>query len=160
MQAAATGALEVVNQLGGEVEGRAIYTVSLKTELDPLRRLTLGGVCGRCFKGVAWCALDAGEAFVVAFQRRCPPRERVGGIWDCYGTNPWPAEGRKFPPWIEQAESGKTSVTLEDIYTTGYPLRITFTCPECGAEYVTKNTTRLRLFLDAVAHGETRITLT
>lgn len=160
MQEAAARALELVDQLGGEVEGRAIYTVDLKEALDPLRRLTLGAVCGQCGKGVAWCALDATEAFVVAFQRRCPPKERVGGINDCYGTNPWPAEGRRFPPWITQAETGKTSVTLEDIHTPGYPLRLRFTCPECGAQYLTKNTRRLVLFLDAVAHRECRITLT
>ena len=53
-----------------------------------------------------------------------------------------------------------TSVTVEDVYTPGYPLRLRLTCPKCGAEYLTKNTARLRLFLDAVAHGQSKITLT
>ncbi len=143
----------------GEVEGRTIYAVPLNQDLDALRHLTLGVRCGGCRKGIAWAALDANAAFVAAFQRRCPPSERVGGIWDCFGTNPWPAEGRKNWPWIEQAELGQTSVTTHDIHTPGYPLRLGFTCPKCGANYVNKNTTRLRLFLDAVTHEEDTIWL-
>ena len=159
LQDTAKRARELVELLGGEIEGRAIYTVSLKEALDPLRDLTLRTICGQCGKQVAWYALDATEAFVVAFQHRCRPNERRGGIWDCRGTNPWPAEGRRFWPWMDEAQPGKTSVTMEDIHTPGYPLRLKLTCPKCGAQYVTKSTTRLTLFLDAVAHREGKLTL-
>lgn len=144
----------------GEIEGNTIHAVILNRELNALRHLTLGIKCGRCRAGMAWGALDANAAFVAAFQRRRSPKDRRGGIEDCYDPEPPSPAGRKNWPWIILAESGKTSVTAEDIHTPGYPLRLRFTCPKCAAEYLNKNTRRLRLFLDAVAHGESKITLT
>ena len=160
MREAAQRALAEVDHFG-EVEGRTIHAVYLNEDLNHLRELTLEIKCGRCRRRVAWGALDPNAAFVAAFQRRRPPKERVGGIEDCYQPEPpSPTGQRRNWPWIILAESGKTSVTVEDIYTPGYPLRLRLTCQECGAQYLNKNTTRLRLFLDAVVHGETRITLT
>jgi hypothetical protein len=144
----------------GEVEGNTIHAVILNQELNALRDLTLGVRCGRCRQGIAWAALDANAAFVAVFQRRRKPRERRGGIEDCYEPEPPSPMGRENWPWILLAESGKTSVTVEDIHTPGYPLRLRFTCPKCGAQYLNKNTTRLWLFLDAVTHGESKIILT
>jgi hypothetical protein len=158
MRASAVRALTEVDGFG-EVEGNTIHAVILNQELNALRGVTLGVTCGRCRAGIAWSALDANAAFVAAFQRRRPPRERRGGIEDCYDPEPR-SPIRKNWPWILLAESGNTTVTVADIHTPGYPLRLRFTCPKCGAQYLNKNTTRLRLFLDAIAHGEDKITLT
>ncbi len=123
----------------GEVEGNTIHAPDLNEALHPLRDLTLGVRCGRCRAAIAWSALDLNAAFVAAFQRRRPPKDRRGGIEDCYDPEPG-AQTRKNLPWIILAETGKTSVTLEDIHTPGYPLRLKFTCPKCEAQYVNKNT--------------------
>jgi hypothetical protein len=145
----------------GNVEGNTIHAPDLNEQLNALRGLTLGIRCGRCRGWIAWCALDLNAAFVAPFQRRRPPRQRRGGIEDCYEPEPpSPTGQRRNWPWILLAESSKTSVTLEDIDTPGYPLRLRLTCPKCGAEYLARNTTRLRLVLDAVARDENKITLT
>jgi hypothetical protein len=120
----------------GEIEGNTIHAVNLNQELHPLRHLTLGVKCGRCRAWIAWCALDPNAAFVAAFQQRRPHRDRRGGIEDCYEPEPPSPAGRKNWPWILLAESGKTSVTLKDIHTPGYPLRLRFTCPKCRAQYL------------------------
>ena len=159
MRGAAQRALAEVDGFG-QVEGNTIHAVILNQELNAVRHLTLRVTCGRCRGGIAWSALDLNAAFVAAFQRLRPPKERRGGIQDCYEPEPPSPMGQKNWPWILLAESGKTSVTIEDIYTTGYPLRLRLTCPKCRAEYVMKNTTRLRLFLDAVANARTTIRLT
>jgi hypothetical protein len=151
-------ALAIVDRFG-EVEGNTIHAPDLNQELHPLRDLTLGVRCGRCRDWIAWSALDLNAAFVAAFQRRRAPKDRRGGIEDCYDPEPG-APTRKNWPWITLAETGQTSVTLEDIHTPGYPLRLKFTCRTCDAQYLNKNTRRLRLFLEAVEHGEDKITLT
>lgn len=142
----------------GRVEGRAIHDPQLNAALEPLRRFTLGAVCGDCERSVSWCAIDPGGAFVAAFQHRCPPRMRRGGTADCK----LPYEAPFFPkaPWIMLAETGETTVTLVDRGTLGYPTRLQLTCPKCGAEHVARNTTRLTDFLTAVSRGESKLWLT
>ena len=139
---AATRALEVVDELGG-VEGRTIYTVALNEALEPLRRLTLGAVCGRCRQGRGVVRAGCQRGVRRGIPAATPTQRASGGHRGLLSsTSPWPAEGRKDWPWITLAESGKTSVTVEDIHTPGYPLRLRFTCPKCGAEYLNKNTTQ------------------
>lgn len=162
---AAARALGEVKRLS-RVEGRAISYPGLNQALDPLRDLTLGCGCGNCLRNpawyrsrsLAWCALDNASAFVAAFQKRRSAAERRGGIRDCSDPDPSPM-GRAMGAWLELAESGETSVTLVDVRSPGYPIRLRITCPKCKAEHITTNTERLRLFLTAIARGESRMWL-
>jgi hypothetical protein len=156
-RAAADAGLAEVERLG-RVERERIYDRGLNTALDPLRRLTMGSACGACGHDTAWCALDSTVAFVAAFQRRCPPKERRGGLADCFDPDPSPV-GHARAPWILLAETGKTSVTLVDVSTPGYPIRLRITCPKCGAQHITTSTTRLTQFLTTVSRGESKIWL-
>jgi hypothetical protein len=157
LRAAADSALREIGRIG-RVERNQIYDHALNAALDPLRRLTLGSACGSCSHDTAWCALDSTVAFVAAFQRRCPPKQRRGGIADCFDPDPSPI-GHARAPWILLAETGKTSVTLVDVSTPGYPIRLRITCPRCGAEHITTNTTRLKQFVTTVSRGERKIWL-
>ena len=155
LRAVAEAALIDVRDRVKRVEGRAIYDPHLNELLQPLRRLTLGAVCF-CGRPVCWLAIDYAGAFVAAFQNRCPPRMRHGGVADCEHR----ANSFLRVPWIMQAETGSTTVTLEDIKTSGYPIRLRLSCPRCGAEHLTRNTTRLTDFLTTISTGKSKIGLT
>jgi hypothetical protein len=153
-------ALEVLDRLGG-AESSGIYEPRLNAVLQPLRALPAIEVCcGRdlCRARIGWWAIDHSVAYIAATQERAKPKRRLGGMSDL--AEPQPRRNAGLLPWIELAESGKTRVRLVDWKNaSGFPLRLSFHC-RCGAEYVTRNTTRLRLFLSAAAAGTGTIFLT
>ena len=157
LKAAAEAALADVHDRVKRVEGTTIYDPQLNELLRPLRRLTLGAVCF-CGRNVCWLAIDNAGAFVAAFQRRRPARMRHGGVADC--KLPYLANSYPKAPWIMLAETGSTTVTLEDIKTSGYPIRLRLSCPRCGAQHLSLNTTRLTDFLTTISTGESTIWLT
>lgn len=157
---AARVALDVLDRLGG-AEGRDIYQPQLNAVLEPLRALPAIEVCcgkDRCRARMGWWAIDHNVAYIAATQERAKPKRRFGGMSDLAEAQPRRNAG--LLPWIELAESGTTRVRLVDWKNaSGFPLRLSFHC-RCGAEYVTRNTTRLRLFLTSVAAGRSTIFLT
>lgn len=157
LRAAAEAALADVRDRVKRVEGTAIDDPRLNELLRPLRRLTLGAACS-CGRNVCWLAIDDAAAFVAAFQKRRPARMRHGGVADCQ----LPYQANSFPkaPWIMLAETGATTVTLEDVKTPGYPIRLRLSCPRCGAQHLARNTTRLTDFLTTISTGESTIWLT
>ena len=158
-QSEAQAALAALERLG-DAEGRAIFDGSLRAALTPFRtHAALEVICGRreCGRRIAWWALDTDAAFVAATERRARPRERLGGMRDL--AKPLPRKNHGLLPWIELAQSGRTSVEIADWRNaSGYPLRLKFTC-RCGAVYTTTNTRRIQLYLTALSRGSGTILL-
>jgi hypothetical protein len=156
---AAQAALARLEQLK-DSEGRRLYDGPLNAALQPLRRLQpLPVECGRCYRGVAYYALESGAAIVAACQRRAPLQRRsIGGVGALSRQDPHPMGSAKAG-WIMHAETENGSVRLVDRYTPGHPARLAFICPLCGARYVLTNTRRLRQFLTAISTGSSRIVL-
>jgi|SRR5215218_10098917 hypothetical protein len=143
-----------------DAEGRRHHDGALNAALEPLRTLPpLPVECGRCYRGVAYYALESGVAVLAAAQRRAPPHRRLlGGAAALSRQDPHPLGSAKAG-WIEQAETERTSVRLVDAYTPGYPARIKLICPRCRRPYMLTNTRRLRQFLTAIGSGSSRIVL-
>ena len=157
---AAEAALEIVRNLGS-VERRTLYHGELRRALHPLLlHPAIEVVCGRpaCQRRrIAWWALLPAEATVAATQERSPPRSRRGGLSDL--AQPRPRTNLGLWPWLELADSGKTTVTLVDNSTPGLPVRLCFTCRTCKTPYTLTNTRRLTDFLEAIKNEESTIVL-
>lgn len=155
-------ALALLDELGG-AESTQISDEALRAELAPLTALpAMGFHCSRCQQRIAWWALHSRLALIVFAERRALTKTRRAGVSDLDQSR----ENPGLEAWIDQASrpGGRIKITefsdpaSSQNNASGYPLRTTFSC-RCGAEFVTRNTTRLRGFLIAGSTGSTRILL-
>lgn len=147
-----------LDELGG-AEGNQIYDQALCQELAPLvAHPALAFHCARCLNRIAWWSLHGQLALIVFTERRAVTKGRRLGTADLDQRR----DNEGLEPWIDQANQPGGRIHITEWSgagnASGYPQRVTFRCG-CGAEYVTRNSTRLRAFLTARRVGSSRILL-
>jgi len=154
----AVRALTRLDELGG-AEGSQIYDPILSHALAPLiAHPAMAFHCARCQDRVAWWTLHSRLALIVFAERRATTKTRRAGTSDLDQAR----DDDGLEPWIDQATRPGGRIQISEWSgggnTSGYPLRVTFQCG-CGAEYVTRNSSRLRAFLTSRKVGSSRILL-